>query len=195
MKYHIALLTLLALLAACSNDSSTKSTDTEAETDSAATMPDTSPIVQLESPVLDSTALDSVQITYTDGAVELTWEILAMVDFNETFNEEVQAYIPYPDFHPPVRALEGREVIVRGFVIPLEETGDETILVLSANPFSSCFFCGGAGPESVMDIKLKPDEKSKFKTDQRVAFRGKLKLNDSDLYYLNYILEDAEMVR
>ena len=141
------------------------------------------------------TSIDSTEFTYTDGAIELGWDILAMVDFEETFNEEVQAYIPYPTFHPPVKALEGKEVIVRGFIIPLEETGEETILVLSANPFSSCFFCGGAGPETVMDIKLKPNAKRNFKTDQQTAFRGKLKLNDSDLYYLNYILEDAESVK
>jgi hypothetical protein len=42
-----------------------------------------------------------------------------------------------------------------------------------------------------MDIKLRPDEKRKFTTDDRMTFLGKLRLNDDDLYYLNYILEDA----
>lgn len=188
----ILIITLLFLCLACENEAPRDTQTTEAPS---ATQLDTT-AKDPEVLVADTLPFpDTVEYAYTDGAVELTWEIMAMVDFEETFNEELQAYIPYPDFHPPVEALEGKEVIVRGFVIPLEETGDETILVLSANPFSSCFFCGGAGPETVMDIKLKSSKGQHFKTDQRMAFRGKLKLNDSDLYYLNYILEEAEAVR
>lgn len=187
---NFLLISIILLLVACNSESVEENVDKQPMADTILLNnrvdTDTSSLL---------TSIDSVEYTYTDGAVELGWDILAMVDFEETFNEEVQAYIPYPTFHPPVKALEGKEVIVRGFIIPLEETGEETILVLSANPFSSCFFCGGAGPESVMDIKLKPNVKRDFKTDQQTAFRGKLKLNDSDLYYLNYILEDAELVK
>ncbi|TXB62791.1 DUF3299 domain-containing protein [Phaeodactylibacter luteus] len=121
----------------------------------------------------------------------INWKTLADVTFEEEYSEEVQAYVPYPDFGASVQALSGQEVIIEGYVIPLEETGDETILVLSAQPYKACFFCGGAGPETVMDIKLKPGEPKRYTTDDRVAFRGRLRLNDSDLYYLNYILEMA----
>ena len=31
-------------------------------------------------------------------------------------------------------------------------------------------------------------------THDVITFQGELKLNDSDLYYLNYILEEAEIV-
>ena len=68
------------------------------------------------------------------------------------------------------------------------------MLVLSANSFANCFFCGNAGPETIMDIKMKTKFKKPLKQDDRVIFRGKLKLNATDLYYLNYILEDAEVV-
>jgi hypothetical protein len=38
-------------------------------------------------------------------------------------------------------------------------------------------------------------EKSpKFKTDQIITVRGKLRLNDSNLDELNFILEDSELV-
>ena len=83
---------------------------------------------------------------------------------------------------------------IKGYLIPIDETGDENILVLSANPYSSCFFCGGAGQESVMDVLLK-DKSQKFQTDQLVTFEGKLKLNNSDLYFVNYILEGAVVVQ
>ena len=43
-----------------------------------------------------------------------------------------------------------------------------------------------------MDIKL--TDPLRLETDEVVQFKGKLRLNDSDLYYLNYILEDAERI-
>ena len=45
-----------------------------------------------------------------------------------------------------------------------------------------------------MDVQLK-DQKKRFKQDAMVTFAGKLRLNDSDLDYLNYILDDAVVVK
>ncbi|MCB0847224.1 MAG: DUF3299 domain-containing protein, partial [Bacteroidetes bacterium] len=64
---------------------------------------------------------------------------------------------------------------------------------LSANPFASCFFCGNAGPESVMDLELTSYDKVYF-TDDYVTFQGKLILNDSDLNKMCYVLEEAEEI-
>ena len=128
-----------------------------------------------------------------DGHYKISWKVLGKMKLNEQYNEDMGAYIPYPVFHPTVKDLNGQLIEIKGYVIPIEETGDASILVLSANPYSQCFFCGQAGPETVMDIQLKNKGK-RFKTDERVSFRGKLRLNDSDLFYLNYILDDAEVV-
>ncbi len=56
-----------------------------------------------------------------------------------------------------------------------------------------CFFCGGASPASVAEIyfKVKPP---RFKADQIIAVRGILKLNDSDIDHMNFILNDAELI-
>lgn len=127
-----------------------------------------------------------------DGYYDISWKQLAKVTFNEAFVDSMDAYVPFPVFHPEIKFLEGKKIKVKGYVIPIEETGDESILVLSAFPFTNCFFCGNAGPESVMDIKLKKKTKKRFKQDDIITFKGKLRLNDSDLYYLNYILESSE---
>ncbi len=137
---------------------------------------------------------DSLDIRTTDGIAQLNWDLLGHVEFEERYTQEINRLVPYPLFHPQIRALQGEKVRITGYVIPLEETGDETILVLSAYPYTQCFFCGNAGPESVMDIVLKRRNKD-LSMDEKVTFQGKLKLNDTDLYYLNYILEDAEIVR
>ena len=96
-----------------------------------------------------------------------------------------------PTFGDNLHALEGKEVLIKGFVIPLDVSLN--LYVLSANPYASCFFCGGAGPETVMDIVFA--EKQKFRTDEYVTLKGRLKLNADDVYKLNYILEDAEIVK
>ena len=127
---------------------------------------------------------------------KLDWQMLSKIDFEERFNDSISDYIYYPIFHPSLKVLNDQPVIIDGYIIPFEETGSEQVLILSAFPFTNCFFCGNAGPESVMDVKLKAGhKKTKFKQDDMTTFKGRLRLNDTDLYYLNYILEDAELVK
>ncbi len=121
----------------------------------------------------------------------ITWKTLADVTFKEQYNKEYDFNVLYPKFGPKVKALEGKEIIIEGYAIPVEELGAD-ILVLSGLPYSQCFFCGGAGPESVMDIQSK--KKIKFKVDKKLKLKGILRLNEKDLSKLNYILEKAELV-
>ena len=121
---------------------------------------------------------------------KVTWKMLEDVKFDKKWNADEGMYILYPEFGPSVKALEGKEIYISGYVIPIDYSGN--IYVLSSNPFSSCFFCGGAGPETVMSLKFKSGGK-KFKTDDRVTFKGILKLNSTEIYDMNYILEEAEI--
>lgn len=123
--------------------------------------------------------------------VELTWNMLSDVTFKDVYLEEYDIYYYYPTFGPQVLDMEGREVKISGYVIPVDY--DEDYYVLSAFPFAQCFFCGGAGPESVIDLRLKEGHAT-FKTDERRTFRGVFSTNTTDIYSLNYILEDAEVV-
>jgi hypothetical protein len=124
-------------------------------------------------------------------AIPITWKMLSDVTFYEKYNKEYDFNVLYPKWGSKVKALENKVVEIEGYAIPVEELGAD-ILVLSALPYSQCFFCGGAGPETVMDIKSK--KKLKIKVDKKLRFRGKLKLNEADLSQLNYILENAELV-
>jgi len=92
---------------------------------------------------------------YKDDHLILTWEELAKVTFEEEYHEEVEEYIFRPIFSDTLKALDRKKVMVEGFVIPLEETGDETFVVLSGLPYLQCFFCGGAGPETVIELFLR----------------------------------------
>jgi hypothetical protein len=130
-------------------------------------------------------------ILQCQGQQVVTWKMLADVTFKEEYNKEYDFNVLYPKFGEKVKALAGKQIIIEGYAIPVEELGAD-ILVLSGLPYSQCFFCGGAGPESVMDIKSK--KKMKFKVDKKLKLKGTLKLNEKDLSKLNYILENAELV-
>ncbi len=121
---------------------------------------------------------------------KVTWEMLRDVTFAKKWFEAEQVYMLYPTFGPDVKKLDSKEIAITGYVIPRDL--DAGLYVLSAFPFSACFFCGGAGQESVMTLNFKKNTR-KFKTDERLTFKGTMKLNADDIYELNYILDNAEV--
>ncbi len=121
--------------------------------------------------------------------VDLLWETLLDASFKYTYDVEQDIWYNKPKFNKQVQKLEGKEVVVEGFMVPVDVTGDT--YVLSAFPYSACFFCGAAGKESVMEIRLK-DGEQRFEMDQMLRFKGKLDLVD-DVYGLMYVLEEAEV--
>ena len=123
--------------------------------------------------------------------VKLSWEVLRDVTFKKKWYAEESVYMLYPTFGQSIQKLNGKTVDLTGYILPVDL--ESNTYVLSAFPYSACFFCGGAGPESVVSLKFKKTDK-KFKTDERRTFRGTLKLNADNIYELNYILADAEMI-
>jgi len=122
----------------------------------------------------------------------IDWDLLAKVEWSEKYSEEYDEAFWYPEFSKEVLAMNSQAVSIKGYVIPVDvETG---YFVLSANPFASCFFCGQAGPETILELQMKAGGR-KFKTDDVVTFKGVLRLNYDDLMHCNYILEEAEVVR
>jgi hypothetical protein len=123
---------------------------------------------------------------------KVTWDMLRDVSFKKKWYESEKIYMLYPTFGPEVQKLKNQEINITGYVIPVDL--DANLYVLSAFPYSSCFFCGGAGPETVMTLNMK-NASLKFKTDDRLTFKGTLKLNADDIYQMNYILDNAEVVK
>ena len=130
-------------------------------------------------------------LTTVAEPVKLSWETLRDVTFKKKWYAEESVYMLYPTFGPNIQKLNGKTVELTGYVLPVDL--EANLYVLSAFPYSACFFCGGAGPESVVSLKFKKTSK-KFKTDERRTFHGTLKLNADNIYELNYILADAEMI-
>lgn len=119
------------------------------------------------------------------------WEIFEKVVFEPQFFEEADAYFDVPTFDPGLKALEDTKVTLSGYFIPIEI---DTIFVLSAMPFSSCFFCGGAGPETVAEVRMS-DIPGNLGPDAFVKVEGKLSLNSTDIDYMNFIIQDAKFIK
>ncbi|MEM6345428.1 MAG: DUF3299 domain-containing protein [Bacteroidota bacterium] len=127
------------------------------------------------------------EVVIPEGYQQINWGDLADVKFEPRYFEQAKDSLLFPTFGPAVKVFEGEKVAISGFVIPV--TYDR--YVLSAYPFSQCFFCGNAGPESVMELKIADLENVLFHTDEFRTFVGDFKLNDSNIDQLNYILDGA----
>tara|TARA_B100000963_G_scaffold160216_1_gene139367 strand:+ start:3871 stop:4314 length:444 start_codon:yes stop_codon:yes gene_type:complete len=134
-----------------------------------------------------------VFILFANTAISQTqidWSVLSDVEFTDVYMEEVDEYFLYPHFGPSVRNLAGQEVMIRGFVLAIDPT--ENYYILSKGPFSSCFFCGVGGPETIVELEMK-SSKDVFIMDEVATLKGTLKLNSDDIYQCNYILQNAEV--
>ncbi|WP_080054220.1 DUF3299 domain-containing protein [Spirosoma aerolatum] len=129
-------------------------------------------------------------LTVASGPPVIRWEQLRDVQFKKKWYPEESVVMLYPKFGPTVKALNGKAISITGYVIPIDlESG---LYVVSEFPMAACFFCGAAGPESIMTLKFKRLPR-KFRTDERRTFSGTLRLNADNIYELNYILDGAEL--
>lgn len=117
-----------------------------------------------------------------------TWKVLAEVEFEKSQDEYGEIFIPR--FSENLRQLEGKEVVLSGYIIPFEGMFAPEHLILSSLPIASCFFCGSGGPETIAEVYLKSPAKY---TAKIVTIVGKLELNDQDSNQLMFILREAEL--
>lgn len=125
------------------------------------------------------------------GQNKSTWKVLSKVQIEKRFDELLNYEIDFPTFSDEVKALDGKEIVLEGWIIPLDELRGENYFVLSALPFANCFFCGGAGPETVLEVF---SEKNIKFTEKRIKVKGILNINADDPMKLMYILQKAELI-
>lgn len=118
------------------------------------------------------------------------WTTLSKITFKKEYDEMLGFKVDVPVFSEDVQALADQEVTIKGYIIPVEGYKSHKEFVFSAYPYNMCFFCGGAGPETVMEVFS--IEAVKY-TAEPVTLKGTLELNSSDINRLMYILKDAEL--
>jgi hypothetical protein len=120
------------------------------------------------------------------------WNTLSKITFKKEYDELLGFKVDVPVFSEEVLALENQEVIIKGYIIPVEGYKSHKEFIFSAFPYNLCFFCGGAGPETVMEVFA--IESVKYTTDP-IYLKGKLELNASDINRLMYALNNAEQIK
>lgn len=140
-------------------------------------------------------ALMATPISVVENAInEDIWKTLEKVTYKKHFDKGLGMHVNKPVFSKATKALEGKEITVKGYIIPLEGYQGQSYFVFSKFPYSMCFFCGGAGPETVMEVETKKGKDIKY-TSKQITIKGKLKLNDKNVDRLMFILNDAELVK
>ena len=120
------------------------------------------------------------------------WKTLSKISYKKEYDELMGFKIDKPVFSESVRALEGKEVTIKGYIIPVEGYKSHKEFIFSAYPYSMCFFCGGAGPETVMEVEAV--EGVKYSADA-IILKGTLQLNDKDINRLMYKLSGAKLIK
>ncbi len=119
----------------------------------------------------------------------LVWQLLGMTTYQTTPSKDGSMdYIPqFPSILET--KYENEEVAISGYLIPIDlEAGK---YALSKNPFTSCFFCGNAGPETVIELRFDKSP-GRFATDEYVMIKGIFKLN-RDGSGLFFVIRNAEI--
>ena len=122
---------------------------------------------------------------------ENVWKTLSKITYKKQMDEILGFNVDVPVFSDDIKAIDGQEIIIKGYIIPVEGYKSHKEFVFSAFPYNMCFFCGGAGPETVMEVYA--SEPIKYSAKQ-VTIKGILELNDQDINRLMYAINKAELV-
>ncbi len=118
------------------------------------------------------------------------WATLGLVRFETIYDPEFMIEVKKPRISQVVEKMDGTEIEVEGYIIPLTGQVTQSHFMLSKFPQSTCFFCGKAGPETAMQVFMKDNKKVKI-SERKVKVKGKLIVNPKDASSLLYTLEDA----
>ncbi len=120
----------------------------------------------------------------------LSWKLLGVIKYIKKPDKDYPEGVMFPIINSDLKAKNKKKIVMSGFIIPI----DNVSYALSKNVFASCFFCGQAGPETIMGIKFKGPT-PKLKTDQYVTMEGTFRYNDNDVNDWIYHIENAVIVK
>ena len=133
-----------------------------------------------------------LSIGFSQSESPSVWKTLGKISFKKDYDEIMGFKVDKPVFSDSVKELEGTEITVKGYIIPVEGYATHSEFIFSAFPYNMCFFCGGAGPETVMEVNSKDGLKY---TAESITIKGILRLNDTNNKRLLYKLEEAELIK
>lgn len=117
--------------------------------------------------------------------LKLTWKDVIDVYAKEVAFSEKNPAKAIKGQGKSLKEIEGKIITITGYFLDLDPDGEW--FMVSKNPFATCFFCGGAGPETVIELLKFKNIKKKYKTDDIVEVTGTLKMiaeNEEDVGFV-----------
>ena len=124
------------------------------------------------------------------AADTLTWKLLGQIAYVNKKHPDYPQGVDFPIINPILKKQNKKPIIMSGFIVPI----DNKSYALSKNVFAACFFCGKAGPETIMGIKFK-NTTPRLKTDTYVTLSGTFRYNENDVNDWIYHIENAVIER
>lgn len=128
---------------------------------------------------------------YTFSQKEITWQNVLEIYANEFRLTEKFPTSKINEKGMKMRDIENKRITIVGYFLDLDPDGKW--FVLSKNPFATCFFCGKAGPETVLELLGYKNEKNKFKSDDMVEVTGTFNPIYDLEGKLNFVLENVSV--
>jgi uncharacterized protein len=144
-----------------------------------------------DSGLIDPSEIPSVHNTFyevPEGVVG--WDTLGKLDVKTEVIAPLQARF-HTDYSKEIKALDGQEVKLMGFIYPLEGGLEHKRFLLTAWP-PSCPFCLPAGPSQMVEVLC--DEPVQF-TEGAILMAGKFEVladDPSGMYYRMRAAKEVE---
>lgn len=113
-----------------------------------------------------------------------SWDTLARVTMRQEAGKMV------PQFDRQILALDGKDVKLHGFMLPLDVGKAQRHFLISAAP-PSCPFCLPAGPEAIVEVFARDPVAYSL---EPIVVNGKLTIVKADPSGLLYRLNQAELL-
>jgi len=139
------------------------------------------------------TFIFTIGLSYSVIGQPNDWANLAFVSKTKTFDENYGIEIERIEPGILAQQMNGKEIEVPGFIIPLTGKIEQSHFMFSKFPQNMCFFCGKAGPESAMQVFMKDDEKIPF-TQDKIKLKGTLIINNDEASGLLYTLQNGIII-
>jgi len=143
-----------------------------------------------QSGLIDPSEIPSVHNTlYQVPEGVVGWDTLGNLDVRTEVIAPLRA-IFHTDYSAEIKALDGQEVKLMGFLFPLEGGIEHERFLLTAWP-PSCPFCLPAGPSQMVEVFC--EEPVEF-SDGAILMVGKFEVLKDDPSGMYYRMNDAELV-
>ncbi len=140
--------------------------------------------------VIDPSQLPSVHNTlYQVPEDVVSWDTLGQLDVRTEVLGPLRATF-HTDYSAGIKALDGQEVKLMGFLFPLEGKLEHERFLLTAWP-PACPYCLPAGPTQMVEVFC--DEPITY-TDSAILVGGRFELLQDDATGLYYRLHEAELI-